>query len=197
MACACGNTLRYGDELTSGFCRDCDDDFNDDLSDLTDAIEDTIMNQEPITSFTGDYRWLSNFWDSPIDLGNGLHARTVEHAYQALKAVTGIDVMTILGASTPAAAKRLGRNIRIRSDWEEIKDLVMGSLLVAKFGHPHLREKLIATGSRELIEGNTWGDTYWGVCKGKGENHLGKLLMALRTVIQEEGNTNAFLAAGE
>lgn len=155
------------------------------------------MTNEPITSFTGDYRWLSNFWDSPIDLGNGFHARTVEHAYQAMKAATRHDAITILGASTPASAKRLGRAIPVRSNWDEIRNPVMSSLLVAKFGHPHLREKLIATGSRELIEGNNWGDTYWGVCKGVGENHLGKLLMALRTVIQEETNTNAFLETGE
>ena len=62
----------------------------------------------------------------------------------------------------------------------------MEYLLLQKFFIPELREKLLATGNEELIEGNWWGDTYWGVCKGKGENNLGKSLMKIRTELQEE-----------
>ncbi|NGT90448.1 NADAR family protein [Clostridium perfringens] len=46
-----------------------------------------------------------------------------------------------------------------------------------------LRRKLIATGDKYLEEGNTWNDTYLGVCKGKGRNMLGKILMRVRSEI--------------
>jgi hypothetical protein len=61
----------------------------------------------------------------------------------------------------------------------------MYALLAQKFSHDHLREKLIGTGAAMLIEGNTWGDTYWGVCNGEGYNHLGRLLMDLRDELQK------------
>ncbi len=52
--------------------------------------------------------------------------------------------------------------------------------------HFDLREKLLATGDRKLVEGNTWGDTFWGVCRGNGKNHLGKILMKIRAELQAE-----------
>jgi hypothetical protein len=77
--------------------------------------------------------------------------------------------------------KRLGKSLELRPDWEQAKFLIMRELLVQKFvRYPDLRKKLLATNSAELVEGNSWGDTCWGVCKGKGENNLGKLLMAIR-----------------
>jgi ribA/ribD-fused uncharacterized protein len=69
----------------------------------------------------------------------------------------------------------------MRPDWEQVKILIMTSLVRDKFTrHQDLKEQLLATGDAELIEGNWWGDTFWGVCKGKGENHLGKVLMKVR-----------------
>lgn len=68
----------------------------------------------------------------------------------------------------------------MRSDWEEVKLGVMEGLLREKFSDPELRRKLLATGERELVEGNDWGDSFWGVCAGRGKNHLGRLLMKLR-----------------
>lgn len=144
------------------------------------------MSEPAITSFTGEHRWLSNFWSVPILMGEGVFAATAEHAYQALKATDIRGMLYVLSADTPASAKRRGREIQIRSDWDKVKDQIMALVLDHKFRDPVLRQKLIDTGSAELIEGNTWGDTYWGVCKGQGENRLGKLLMALRARLQEE-----------
>ena len=57
----------------------------------------------------------------------------------------------------------------------------MENLLWQKFENPVLRKMLDATKPRELIEGNVWKDSFWGVYNGKGENHLGKLLMLIRS----------------
>ena len=73
----------------------------------------------------------------------------------------------------------------LRNDWERIKLHVMGDVLMAKFSDPELRGKLLATDQSPLYEGNNWGDRYWGVVNGEGENHLGRLLMAVRLYIQE------------
>jgi hypothetical protein len=78
-------------------------------------------------------------------------------------------------------AKKLGRKCTIREDWDYIKLGIMDQILRAKFEqNPNLMAKLKATAPKELVEGNTWGDTYWGVCRGRGENHLGRLLMKIR-----------------
>lgn len=86
-------------------------------------------------------------------------------------------------ANTPAQAKKFG-SARFckskRKDWEEVKHDIMLAVLDAKFSHPAMAELLKATGDEELIEGNWWGDTHWGVCNGVGENWLGKLLMRVR-----------------
>jgi ribA/ribD-fused uncharacterized protein len=111
---------------------------------------------------------------------------TVEHAYQAAKSMDPQVRRKIQGAGSPGEAKRLGRNVILRSDWDEIKLSVMEDLLRQKFGSKNIgmSAMLLRTGTLELIEGNTWGDVYWGVCNGKGENHLGKLLMKIRQELQ-------------
>lgn len=134
-----------------------------------------------IDKFDGQYRFLSNFHVlfSPIEDELGLKYNSVEAAYQASKTLD-IDerrVFTVLGADK---AKKLGKKIKMRPDWDEVKLSVMEDLLRKKFTNDQLREKLLATGDVELIEGNWWGDRFWGVCKGEGENHLGKLLMKIR-----------------
>lgn len=77
-------------------------------------------------------------------------------------------------------AKRAGQRLALRPDWEQIKQAVMLNLQRQKYSYPELRTLLLATGNLELIEGNTWGDTYWGVCNGVGDNWLGKILMQVR-----------------
>lgn len=133
---------------------------------------------QSITSFQGEYRWLSNFWPAPVSL-DGVVYPSVEHAYQAAK--TDPCLRAPFLTCTPGEAKRLGRFAPIRPEWERIKIQTMRDLIGQKFtaGMP-LAEKLIATARRELVEGNTWGDVFWGVCRGRGDNWLGRLLMARR-----------------
>ncbi len=140
-----------------------------------------------IDKFDGEYSFLSNFYYSPITpFKDNIEYPTVEHAFQACK-TTDISIRkTIAHQPTPGKAKRIGRHVVLRDDWKDIKDQVMYDALKAKFRNPVLRRKLIATGEEELIEGNWWGDTYWGVCNGIGENHLGKLLMRIREEIKSQ-----------
>lgn len=136
-----------------------------------------------ITSFSGEYRFLSNFWEAPFEV-NGKRIRTVEHAFQAAKTLNELEQLAILSAPSPGTAKRLGRQCTLRKDWEEVKDRVMARLVWEKFSqNQDLKQKLLDTGDQELVEGNTWGDTYWGVCRGKGKNRLGGILMAVRLVL--------------
>lgn len=128
-----------------------------------------------ITEFKGAYAFLSNFYLEP----NGL---TAEHRFQATKTLDPRQRDEVLAARTPGAAKHLGRKVALRPDWEDIKLSVMRDLVAAKFREPELREKLLATGDAYLQEGNRWNDRYWGVdiASGRGENHLGRILMAVR-----------------
>lgn len=132
-----------------------------------------------ITEFFGEYRWLSNFWASPITFGD-ITFPTVEHAYQAAKSTNPDEWKYIASLPTAKRAKGAGSVVKLRPGWDDMKIDVMRELIQAKFLHDDLREKLLATGDAELIEGNYWGDTFWGVCKGKGQNNLGKLLMEER-----------------
>jgi ribA/ribD-fused uncharacterized protein len=126
-----------------------------------------------IDAFDGEYRFLSNFW--PDD------GFTNEHVFQAMKTQDWAEQMIVLTAADPYLAKKYGRKVTLRPDWNEIKDDVMLVSLRLKFSqNPELRAKLLATGDAELIEGNTWGDRYWGVCDGNGHNKLGILLMQVR-----------------
>ena len=136
-----------------------------------------------INRFDGKYFFLSNFSASPFRIDYVLFP-TMEHYFQANKADNQNDYLHIAYATTPGEAKRLGRKIQLRPDWEKIKDNVMLTGLRKKFADPELRSLLLATGDEELIEGNYWGDTYWGVCNGVGQNKLGKLLMQVREEIK-------------
>lgn len=130
-----------------------------------------------ITRFSGDYRFLSNFWHEPKRGGY-----TVEHFYQAAKAENPEDSVLILSQQTAGQAKRLGQKVKMREDWEDVKNTVMLKNVRAKFTlDPKLRRLLLDTGDAFLCEGNTWGDTYWGVDEVKGgQNHLGQILMKVR-----------------
>lgn len=138
-----------------------------------------IMTTNKIDRFIGEYSFLSNFFLSPVKY-NGVEYRSIEHAYQAAKATTPIDHDSIASATTPAKAKKLARFIILRPGWDGSKVGLMEELVWAKFSIPELKEKLLATGDAILIEGNWWNDTFWGICKGKGQNILGKILMNVR-----------------
>jgi len=135
---------------------------------------------EPIISFFGEYRWLSNFWPCDIVFDKE-HYDSVEAAYVAAKTLDPEIRIAIRQLSTPGKVKRFGRNIELRDDWEPVKISVMRELLQQKFAPgTELSKKLIATGKVPIIEGNTWGDTFWGVCDGKGDNVLGNILEQIR-----------------
>lgn len=139
-----------------------------------------------ITSFTGQYAFLSNFSYSPVPMAGVMQiAETVEHAYQCEKMTCLEHRLLILGCATPGSAKRNARQLPCRPDWESIKVDVMAYYLNLKFlNHPALLQKLLQTGDAQLIEGNTWGDQTWGCIQrnGKwvGRNILGELLMGVR-----------------
>lgn len=132
-----------------------------------------------IGKFDGEWDFLSNFYEHPV-LFKGILYPSSEHAYQAAKAQSEELHEKIRRAKSPGMAKRLGQNVRTSSDWDNRRLPTMRAILDAKFEDPELRGKLMATGEATLIEGNDWGDTFWGVCGGKGKNHLGNLLMELR-----------------
>jgi N-glycosidase YbiA len=134
---------------------------------------------EPITSFNGEFSFLSNFHPCPVNF-EGIRFPTSEHAFQAAKTLDHNQRAIIAMLMTPGKAKRAGRKLHIRPDWERVKIPTMEKILRMKFSNPEMREKLLATGDRVLIEGNNWNDTFWGVCNNQGENHLGRLLMEIR-----------------
>lgn len=140
-----------------------------------------------INCFEREYAFLSNFYPSPIEY-EGIKYLTVEAAFQAAKTPDLHAKMAIATAEHPGKAKRMGRKVVLREDWEEIKDRVMEDCLRLKFSDPILREKLLATGDEELEEGNWWHDNYWGSCYCSrcgdvGKNKLGYLLMKIRKEI--------------
>lgn len=146
---------------------------------------------EKIDDFRGDYFFLSNFCPSPFVFPD-IKYETVEHAFQALKATNQKDHDLVKNSKNPSEAKRYGRRIKLRDDWEEVKDDYMYCLVKAKFSqNPGQAKMLIETGNAELIEGNTWGDTHFGVCSKTsiGENVLGKILMRVREELKNEENS--------
>lgn len=132
-----------------------------------------------IDSFSGNFAFLSNFHQAPLQY-EGYTYPTVEHAFQAAKTLDPSERAAIRDAASPGKAKRLGRKASLRPDWNSVRISIMEQLLRIKFSDPWLKECLDITKGAELIEGNTWNDTFWGVCNGEGQNNLGKLLMAIR-----------------
>ncbi|MBO6060667.1 MAG: NADAR family protein [Clostridia bacterium] len=140
-----------------------------------------------IDSFRGEYGFLSNFHKSRVEF-EGMAYPSAEHAFQAAKNPDPEYRSLIASVSSPVTAKRMGKKTQLRPDWEEVKDGIMYELLKSKFSDPVLREKLLATGEAELIEGNNHWDRFWGVCRGEGLNKLGKLLMQVREELNNENN---------
>ena len=138
-----------------------------------------------IDSFRGKYYFLSNFFPAEVTY-NGLTYQNNEAAFQAQKTYSKeerIEFTTL----EPRDAKRRGRRVRLRRDWEQVKDRIMEEIVRAKFSqNEELKEQLLATGDAQLVEGNRWNDRYWGVDirSGVGENHLGKILMKVRSELR-------------
>lgn len=115
---------------------------------------------------------------------------TVEHAYQAAKTNSSVEREMIKNIVKPGDAKKAGRTVVMRRDWNKSKYSVMHNLVYQKFNrYPVLRQNLLETGDQQLIEGNTWHDNYWGACscarcKQKvKQNKLGEILTNVRYLL--------------
>lgn len=140
-----------------------------------------------IAQFSGRYQFLSNFYEES-------DGKTNEHRFQASKATCDEDRDFVMNQRGPYMAKQAGRRILLRPDWEAVRIDVMSALLIEKFNNTSLRSKLLETGEATLIEGNNHRDDFWGATTKKdedlplwstswyGHNHLGKLLMHVRTI---------------
>lgn len=140
-----------------------------------------------IDRFRGTYSFLSNFSTYKVFyMGDTYYS--AEAAYQGAKAATDLQRMKMVRVKRPDFARRIGRNMKpIRVDWENVKLRVMYDIVKAKFlQNEKLQAKLLATRDRMLIEGNDWGDTFWGMVDGEGENNLGKILMRVREEIKTD-----------
>jgi len=157
---------------------------------------------DAIKKFRGDNEFLSNFYQRPIVvnflpayedcLAAVFDVPTNEHAFQACKTKDPDQAKLIIQAGDASTAKKLGRQVKLIDDWDTLRIPFMKKVVEAKFKqHIDLKIKLLMTGERELVEGNTWKDEFWGVSEktGHGENHLGKILMEVRSEIKAtEGN---------
>lgn len=142
-----------------------------------------------INSFRGEYYFLSNFYPSPVTIGE-IRYPTGEHAFQAMKDPSPGFRTRVANVATPRDAKGLGRQANLRGDWEQVKMGIMLIVVCQKFAqNPDLAAKLVAT-KGELIEGNTWHDQTWGDCTCpehidiRGDNGLGVVLMTVRAILE-------------
>lgn len=144
-----------------------------------------------INKFEGRWRFLSNFYPCKIE-HQGITYPSNEHYYVAMKVndeqlingryYTPGDFREMIATiESPAIVKKLGQKIKVRKDWDSKKLEIMNWGVREKFNNnPILKELLLSTEDEQLVEGNEWRDTFWGVCDGKGKNHLGKILMDVR-----------------
>ena len=137
-----------------------------------------------ISKFRGDYLFLSNFFSCTVTY-NCLNYASSEAAYQAQKTLNKSERFRISLMVNPHEAKEAGQKFDYRDDWEDVKLDEMYKICTAKFSqNPDLAKLLLETGDEELVEGNYWNDTFWRVCNGVGENHLGKILMRVRSELR-------------
>jgi len=137
------------------------------------------------SSSSRDYGWLSNFYESDITYNSKIY-KSGEHLFQSLKAVDEKGSEWIRKSTTPGIAKKRGRQLILRDDWDKIKDDKMALTCFHKFVYnKELIERLLATSNATLVEFTTWNDIYWGVnTEYKGKNILGKTIMILRDFIK-------------
>ncbi len=138
-----------------------------------------------ISEFRNNYFFLSNFYKAPV-IFDGIRYENNEAAFQAQKCLDPAERKMFSGMN-PSDAKKMGRHIKLRPDWEDVKVDLMSKIVYAKFTqNPYLAAKLLDTKDEELVEGNTWGDTTWGKVNGEGQNLLGQILMETREQIKEK-----------
>lgn len=144
------------------------------------SIQEMGHMPDIITRFRGPFKFLSNLYATPINYKGHTYC-CLEAAYQAQKSLDPAIHERFANIRLPYKARGMGQHIKtIRPDWFDIRIDIMEELLFMKFSHPQLKEWLQCTGQSKIVECNTWGDTFWGVYNGVGENHLGTLLMKVR-----------------
>lgn len=138
-----------------------------------------------ISEFRGEYYFLSNFFNAPVKY-DGISYLNNEAAFQAQKTKTR-EERYAFSLLDPSAAKRRGRHVDLRDGWDNIRITIMKDIVKAKFSqNEELAEKLLATDDEYLMEGNTWGDRFWGTVNGEGRNQLGIILMQVRNELKAE-----------
>ena len=150
------------------------------------APADLKEYEEVVSSFNDSYAFLSNFYYSQIKY-EGHTFMTLEHCFQAQKAVTDQDKRVIMSAPTPEKARKLGNDMKLREDWEEVRLKILTECIRIKFEPDStLADKLIGTGSKLLVDGNYSHEMFYGSClcddhkNQPGQNILGKSLMRWR-----------------
>ena len=136
---------------------------------------------DTIDKFKGDYDFLSNRFACPF-VWQGLRYGNAEAAFQSSKCVDERERKVFCNCSADKATLK-GRAIVPPADWERERLGIMESVVAAKFEqNPILMKRLMETGNRLLINGNSKGETFWGVdlYSWRGENRLGKILMTIR-----------------
>ena len=142
----------------------------------------TFSKEGDITSFQGNYRWLSNFYPHEVML-DGITYPSVENAYQAAKTLITSERIPFQKCSA-SSAKKLGYKVTVRENWDDVKLSVMRDLIMQKYKpNSSLGIKLLKTGNVDIVEGNTHRDTYWGKYRGVGKNNLGILIMQQRDIL--------------
>lgn len=157
-----------------------------------------------IQKFDGRYGFLSNFYPCEI-VHQGILYPSVEHYYVAMKCngaqmmngvqYTPIDFREMIARiGHPGTVKKLGQKMLVRKDWDEKKLEFMNWAVREKFKDEKLADLLLDTGEMPMVEGNAWHDNFWGSCscdkcRGKGKNHLGKILMTVRDELRGKQRT--------
>lgn len=133
-----------------------------------------------ILGFSGEYRFLSNFYPVEFEVDGELYTSS-EQFYMAAKCADPFERAKIMAFDKPSMVKKLGSKVKLVDGWDDgLRDKAMFTALKAKFSTPKLKGSLYMTTGAYLEETNHWGDTYWGVCDGVGQNKLGRMLMWLR-----------------
>jgi hypothetical protein len=133
--------------------------------------------------FRGEYAFLSNMTSSRVTVDDKEYP-TIEHAFQASKTTNKEEREQVRRAETPIEAKRIGRKITLRKDWHEVKDQIMYELCKQKFNKEPFKSMLIKV-TEPIIEENTWGDRYWGICNGTGLNKLGCIISKIKEELEQ------------
>lgn len=155
------------------------------MSKWDEMTKEAVHNEQNVKGFFGDYRFLSNFYPCEVYFEGLLYSST-EAAYQAAKTLD-LEARKLFLNVTAGGAKKMGKVLELRKDWNKVKFDIMCSIVFEKFyRHLDLRKQLLETGDKHLEELNWWNDQIWGTCNGVGQNRLGITLMKIRQFWQEK-----------